>query len=110
MIKSKCYSVPKSGVYRKVKFEIAVTGGTAYCQGAVRGEKGRKGKMEIDETIKKDFCGWNAMHRIYRAAFTAAQRTRKTAIRLLMSVTVFWRYWAGSGKNLRQGSITAIQR
>jgi len=31
--------------------------------------------METDETIKKDFCGWNAMHRIYRAAFTAAQRT-----------------------------------
>ena len=50
------------------------------------------------------------MHRIYRAAFTAAQRIRKTAIRLLMSATAFWRYWAGSGKNLRQGSITAIQR
>ena len=31
MIKSKCYSVPKSGAYRKVKFEIAVTGGTACC-------------------------------------------------------------------------------
>lgn len=55
MIKSKCYSVPKSGAYRKVKFEIAVTGGTACCRGAVRGEKGRKGKMEIDETIKKGF-------------------------------------------------------
>lgn len=107
MIESKCYSMPKSGAYRKVKFEIAVTG---VLRAAMRGEKGRKGKMETDETIKKDFCGWNAMHRIYRAAFTAAQRILKTAIRLLMSVTVFWRYWAGSGKNLRQGSITAIQR
>lgn len=55
MIKSKCYSAPKSGAYRKVKFEIAVTGGAACCQGAVRGEKGRKGKMETDETIKKGF-------------------------------------------------------
>ena len=50
------------------------------------------------------------MHRIYRVVFTAAQRTRKTAIRLLISATVFWRYWAGSGKNLRQGSITATPR
>ena len=55
MIESKCYSMPKSGAYRKVKFEIAVTGGTACCRGAVRGEKGRKGKMETDETIKKGF-------------------------------------------------------
>ena len=31
MIKSYCYSTPKSRVYRKVKFEIAVTGGTACC-------------------------------------------------------------------------------
>ena len=31
MIKLHCYSVPKSGAYRKVKFEIAVTGGTACC-------------------------------------------------------------------------------
>lgn len=103
--------MPKSGAYRKVKFEIAVTGGTACCRGAVRGEKGRKGKMETDETIKKGFLRLERYaQKIYRAAFTAAQRTLKTAIRLLMSVTVFWRYWAGSGKNLRQGSITAIQR
>ena len=31
MIKLHCYSMPKSGVYRKEKFEIAVTGGTACC-------------------------------------------------------------------------------
>ena len=31
MIELHCYSMPKSRVYRKVKFEIAVTGGTACC-------------------------------------------------------------------------------
>ena len=46
--------MPKSGAYRKVKFEIAVTGGAACCQGAVRGEKGREGKMETDETTKEE--------------------------------------------------------
>ena len=39
--------------------------------------------METDETIKKDFCGWNAMHRIYRAASTVVRMTRKKAIPLL---------------------------
>ncbi len=53
MIKLHCCSTPKSGAHRKVKFEIAVTGCTACRQGSARGEKGREGKMETDETIKK---------------------------------------------------------
>ena len=53
MIKSKCYSTPKSGAYKKVKFEIAVTGGTACCRGAVRGERGGENKMETSATIKE---------------------------------------------------------
>ena len=31
MIESKCYITPKNRAYRKVKFEIVVTGGTACC-------------------------------------------------------------------------------
>ena len=54
MIESKCCSTPKSGAYRKVNLQIAVTGRTACRQGSVRGEKGRKGKMEIDETTKEE--------------------------------------------------------
>ena len=66
--------------------------------------------METDETIKKGFLRLERYAQNIPGGFHAAQRILKTAIRLLMSVTVFWRYWAGSGKNLRQGSITAIQR
>ena len=54
MIKSKCYSALKSGAHRKVKFDIAATGGTVCCKGAVRGERGRENKMETGETIKAE--------------------------------------------------------
>ena len=64
MIKSKCYSTPKSRAYRKVKFDIAATGGTACCQGAMCGERGRENRMETDEIAKKapvpvGFCAQN---------------------------------------------------
>ncbi len=46
MIKSKCYSVPKSGAYRKVKFEIAVTGGYCVLQCAEK----KAGKVKWKQT------------------------------------------------------------
>ena len=54
MIKSYCYSTPKSGAHRKVKFDIAAIGCTMCFRGAVRGERGREGKMETDETTKEE--------------------------------------------------------
>ena len=64
MIKSKCYSTLKSRAYRKVKPDIAATGGTACCQGAMCGERGRENRMETDEIVKKapvpvGFCAQN---------------------------------------------------
>ena len=54
MIKSYCYNVLKSGAHRKVKFDIAAIGCTMCFRGAVRGERGREGKMETDETTKEE--------------------------------------------------------
>lgn len=54
MIKSYCYSVLKSGAHRKVKFDIAAIGCTMCFRGAVRGKRGREGKMETDETTKEE--------------------------------------------------------
>lgn len=54
MIKSYCYSAPKSGAHRKVKFDIAAIGCTMCFRGAVRGERDGENKMETGETIKAE--------------------------------------------------------
>ena len=52
MIKSYCYSTPKSGAHGKIKFDIVAIECTVCCQGARR--KRRENKMETGETIKAE--------------------------------------------------------
>lgn len=64
MIKSKCYSAPKTGWRSKVKLDKYGNGragmhgckkqGKVCCQGAVYGERGRKNKMETNEATTEE--------------------------------------------------------
>ena len=64
MIKSKCYSVPKTGWRSKVKLDKYGNGragmhgckkqGKVCCKGAVHGERDRENQMETGETIKEE--------------------------------------------------------
>ena len=65
--------------------------------------------METDETIKKGFLRLERYAQNIPGGFHCCTEDPENGYPFAY-VTVFWRYWAGSGKNLRQGSITAIQR